>query len=53
MLWLLILIGNNDDTASFKVKVKMADQIRTNGKYDVELMVPLKYLIFGEVLRCV
>ena len=44
---------DNATTNSFKIKEKITAQIRNNGRKDVEIMVPLKYLSnFVELLRC-
>ena len=42
--------AENNFTDSFNFKVKITAD---NGRKDVEIMVPLKYLvIFGELLKC-
>ena len=44
---------DNATTNSFKIKEKITGQIRNNGRKDVEIMVPLKYLSnFVELMRC-
>ena len=40
----IIVFNLNNFTDSFNFKVKFTDQTRNNGKKDVEIMVPLKYL---------
>ena len=35
---------DNDDNASFKFKTKIAGRIGNNGRNDIKIMVPLKYL---------
>ena len=37
-------IDNNPDTTSFNYKQEITDQTGNNGKKDVQIMVPLKYL---------
>ena len=40
-------------TDSFNFKTKITGQTDDNGRIDVEIMVPLKYLyLFGELLKC-
>ena len=44
--------NDNNDNISFKLEEKITGQTRKDGTKDVEIMIPLKYLIFGEILKC-
>ena len=42
--------ADNNNSTSFKFKTKIASRIGNNGRKDVKIMVPLKYL--SELLKC-
>ena len=42
--------SDNNNSASFKFKTKIASRIGNNGRKDVKIMVTLKYL--SELLKC-
>ena len=48
------LADNNNSSAPFKFKTKIAGRIGNNGTKDVKIMVPLKYLsnFIRELLKC-
>ena len=42
----------NATTDSFSLKEKLTGQTGNNGTKNVETIIPLKYIIFGELLKC-